>query len=298
MDEWLRTLSEWAAWGETLVFGGPAGRCGGVRPNFSCPMIRETCMPRYQSTTVEALELQRSKLALALVGQLTVVTFRLLTGHVTGTAAGLFLFVVGNNARCSLRTSLVTSYVVLGSVSGVLDVFDLLREILSFGSGFLALPFDVHLSQNLSAISLVLAPVAEIGGAHCAWDCYLRPSMLFRDVSARENSAADASPWLYHGLAAAVGQALYDPRAELPSPALLAPPASPPRTRQPHDDAWPTPSAPPDPRCCRSPEQEACSECGAALPPGGRWQGSGRYWGEVYCTSCWSYWGSEPARIG
>lgn len=317
MDEWFQTLSDWAKWGETLMFGGQGAAqcCGGMR----CPMIRDTCLPKYQPTTVEALEQQRGKLGMALLGQLTVVTFRLVTGHFSGGAVGLFIFVVGNNARCSLRTSLLTSYVVLGSVAGALDVLDLLKEILSFGTGFFALPFEAHLSQNLTAISLLMAPAAEFGGARSAWDSYLRPSMLFQDAEASQSGheigASSSPPWFQHPLAAAVGQALYDPWAGSAAPALLAQPSTPRhRTRQHRDESWPTPSAPPELRCGRSPGQEDfhwsggrsfqehCVECGAELHGGRCWYGSGHYAGKAYCQQCWSAWASssssQPARIG
>lgn len=292
MEDWFQTLSEWASWGENLVFSGHgAANCRGVR----CPMIRDACrdacLPRYQATSVDTLEQQRGRMCLALAGQLTVVTFRLVTGHFSGGAVGLFIFIVGNNARCSLRSSLLTSFIVLGTTAGALDVLDLLREILGFGTGFFALPFAEHLSQNLTAISLLLAPVTEFAGAQAAWDSYLRPSMLFEQAAGQDaGSSASAPPWSQHPLAAAVGQALYDPHGGLGFAQLATPP---PRSRQPRVDPWPASPAPLDLRCRM---QDHCFECGAAVPKGDCWYGTGHYAEKAYCHRCWSAWAvSQPA---
>jgi len=137
-------------------------------------------MPRYMPTDIEELEERRTSLLLSLTGQFTVVLFRFMTGHWSSAVIGLVVFVVGNRARCSLQNTTLTSFVVLGFGTGLLDSVDLLHNILSYGSHFFVLPLEANLLQDLYAISLVLAPAVEIGGARVAWDSFLQPELLLR----------------------------------------------------------------------------------------------------------------------
>jgi len=140
--------------------------------------VWEACFPTYNPTTVPVLEDRRQTLAVALVGQLSVVICRVLTGHLGGGAVGLIVFIVGNNARCSLQASNLTCYVALGFTVGSLDIFEVVQRLFSADLLF-QFPFTEFLARDLSTVGMVLAPVVEMAGARTAWDCYLSPSMLF-----------------------------------------------------------------------------------------------------------------------
>eukprot|EP00490_Sorites_sp_Unknown_P013356 CAMPEP_0114669364 /NCGR_PEP_ID=MMETSP0191-20121206/37935_1 /TAXON_ID=126664 /ORGANISM="Sorites sp." /LENGTH=224 /DNA_ID=CAMNT_0001924835 /DNA_START=44 /DNA_END=714 /DNA_ORIENTATION=+ len=109
----------------------------------------ETLVPRYCPSTVPALEARRENLAVALAGQLSVFFCRFLTGHWGSSGVGLMVFVVGNNARCSLQVSELTCYLALAGGAGALDVLDLLQHL-----------------------------VAGTIASQIAYGCYLSPSML------------------------------------------------------------------------------------------------------------------------
>merc|ERR1719265_2595968 len=126
-------------------------------------------MPRYMSTDIEELEDRRQSMLLSLTGQFTVVLFRFLTGHWSAGVIGLVVFAVGNRVRCSLQNTTLTSFVILGFGTGLLDSVDLLHNILSYGTHFFSLPLEYHLQQDLWAIALTLAPVSEVSGARLAW---------------------------------------------------------------------------------------------------------------------------------
>lgn len=136
-------------------------------------------MPPYQATAVDILEERRSHMGLALLGQLTVVVCRLLTGHLGSATMGLAVFVIGNRARCSLHSGSLTAYVMLGGGCSALDTLTLLQELLAYGTSFIALPVSGHFGQDLSAVSMLFAPLVEYSGARIAWESYLDPTMLF-----------------------------------------------------------------------------------------------------------------------
>eukprot|EP00930_Biecheleria_cincta_P043632 TRINITY_DN29949_c0_g1_i1.p1 TRINITY_DN29949_c0_g1~~TRINITY_DN29949_c0_g1_i1.p1 ORF type:complete len:375 (+),score=47.82 TRINITY_DN29949_c0_g1_i1:55-1125(+) len=172
----------------SYFFGGKSGN-GEDGPGLR--EIIEACCPTYLPTSVAKLEKNRQTMGLALAGQLSVVMCRVLTGHLGGGVVGLFVFVVGNNARCSLQASNLTLYVVLGTCVGAMDIFDLFQRLVG-GVSLVALPFLDNMAQDLEAMSLFLAPVFEVGGARVAWDSYLSPAMLF-EASAPNSSHAPMS---------------------------------------------------------------------------------------------------------
>eukprot|EP00437_Effrenium_voratum_P023274 CAMPEP_0181398646 /NCGR_PEP_ID=MMETSP1110-20121109/1157_1 /TAXON_ID=174948 /ORGANISM="Symbiodinium sp., Strain CCMP421" /LENGTH=314 /DNA_ID=CAMNT_0023520621 /DNA_START=8 /DNA_END=949 /DNA_ORIENTATION=- len=131
-------------------------------------VVWDTLVPRYAPTIVPSLERRRENFAVALAGQLSVFLCRILTGHFGAGGVGLIIFVVGNNARCSLQVSELTCYVALSGFVGCLDVFDLLQHLAS-GQALLHLPIDLHLAENLQALSLWLAPCAV----------FMSPEMFF-----------------------------------------------------------------------------------------------------------------------
>jgi len=200
-------------WGDYLLGGNCSdirGRaysrsnCGG----FSC--MRETVMPTYVPTQVEELESNRLRLGLALCGQVTVVCCRLLTGHIGASCIGAIVFVVGNKARCSLISSSLTSYVILGFLVGTLDTVDLVQNAATLGSSFFLFPLQAHLFEDLSALSLVLAPVSEFGGVRVAWESYIQPAYLRQQAHAssydepRGARGDETMPYM-HGHTATVG---------------------------------------------------------------------------------------------
>mmetsp|Transcript_2032 Transcript_2032/g.3789 ORF Transcript_2032/g.3789 Transcript_2032/m.3789 type:complete len:376 (-) Transcript_2032:63-1190(-) len=140
--------------------------------------VWEACFPVYHPTTVPVLEERRQTMSMALVGQLSVVIARVLTGHLGGGAVGLIVFIVGNNARCSLQASNLTCYVALGFTVGSLDIFELVQRLFSSELLF-QLPFTDFMARDLETVSMVLAPLCEMTGAQTAWNSYLSPSMLF-----------------------------------------------------------------------------------------------------------------------
>jgi hypothetical protein len=113
------------------------------------------------------------------MGQFVMVTFRVITGNVGGAAMGALVFIVGNQARCSLQASALTSFVILGYTLGTLDAIELVKHIATDRLHFFILPFQEHVITDLCSISLIMAPIAEVTGARLAWDSYLTPNMLF-----------------------------------------------------------------------------------------------------------------------
>lgn len=187
-SSWWESLESVVGWTDymlgtssALCFGdrGPGGKSG-----RSCgqgmQVFREVMLPQYMATEIEELETRRQSMLLSLTGQFTVVLFRFLTGHWGSAVIGLVVFAVGNRARCSLQNTSLTSFVILGFGTGLLDSVDLLHNIVSHGTGFFVFPLEQNLLQDLWAIALALAPVAEVGGARLAWDSFLQPELLLR----------------------------------------------------------------------------------------------------------------------
>lgn len=166
-----------AAAGSDGSFCGSGGRGGGS--GHGCRKARDICLPTYFPTQVVHLEEQRQSLGLALMGQLVVVTFRVLTGSIGSAVIGSLVFVIGNQARCSLQTSSLTSFVILGYTIGALDSVELVRHVVDLRFSFFMLPFQENIITDLSAMAMLMAPIIEVLGARIAWDSYLTPSMLF-----------------------------------------------------------------------------------------------------------------------
>lgn len=158
-------------------------------------------MPQYMPTDIEELEESRQSMLLSLTGQFTVVLFRFATGHWSSAIIGLAVFCIGNRARCSLQNTNLTSFVVLGFGTGILDSVDLLHSILSLGTGFFVLPLETNLLRDLTAIGLALAPISELSGARAAWDSFLKPELLLRpaggcaSVQRYQGYMPAPSPW-------------------------------------------------------------------------------------------------------
>jgi hypothetical protein len=162
-----------------LVEGNSQECCGGRGAGSGSKKMRDICLPTYHPTQIVQLEEQRQHLGLALMGQFVMVTFRVVTGNVGGAAIGALVFIVGNQARCSLQASALTSFVILGYTLGSLDAVELIRHLASDHFDFFQLPFNEHVILDLNAMQLILAPFIEVTGARLAWDSYLTPSMMF-----------------------------------------------------------------------------------------------------------------------
>ncbi|CAK9026543.1 unnamed protein product [Durusdinium trenchii] len=281
-------------------------------------VLWETLVPRYCSSTVPALELRRENLAIALAGQLSVFFCRFLTGHWGASGVGLLVFVVGNNARCSLQVSELTCYLALAGGAGMLDVLDLIQHVVT-GAIMVHLPFVDHLALNLEAFSLLLAPCCELYGSQLAYGCYLSPSMLFE----RDDRL--------------MMQSMMDPRQSMmfyPNPhrfhSLPIRPSDPMRTRMPPTEGggagwdvasmipgWPWPDVRaympdfgqagqvdalasssqdlPHAMKRRNAVDVACAECGCTIRAGQGRCGTGDFFGSVYCSNCWNVWGSSQS---
>mmetsp|Transcript_11310 Transcript_11310/g.21301 ORF Transcript_11310/g.21301 Transcript_11310/m.21301 type:complete len:332 (+) Transcript_11310:35-1030(+) len=318
----VQAIYEWAQY---IVQG--AARCASGPSNGDVGTGRvawDALVPRYHPTTVASLEERRENLSLALMGQLSIVFCRLLTGHLGACGIGLIIFVVGNNARCSLQVSELTCYVALGGCAGTIDAFDLISHFLQGGHHLvLALPFADNLASNLEVFSLWMSPMAELMGARTAYGCYLNPSMLFEFEAPNPQMSLQSQygqPIFHAGHFAAAGFRSVPPR-----------PSDPMRTRMPGvwgDVAsmmpgWPgmmdarsqpmgsgntegqfpgydsegyasssrdRPHAVTSQSKRRNDSEVCCTGCGDAVPPGEGWLGTGAFYGQVYCARCWSSW--------
>jgi len=291
-------------------------------------VVWETLVPRYCSSTVPALEARRENLAIALAGQLSVFFCRFLSGHWGASGVGLLVFVVGNNARCSLQVSELTCYLALAGGAGALDVLDLLQHLVA-GTIAVHVPFADHLALNLQALGLLMAPCCEFYGGHIAYGCYLSPAMLFerdeRMMMDPRQSMMDPRQSQMMSLYAYPHAAYHSLPPRLPDPM---------RTRMPPDAGWGDhvasmiPGWPGwqdvqaympgwaavgayqnqvDALASSSQEQPhaslkrrnsvdvACAECGATIPAGRGRCGTGDFFGCVYCSNCWSLWGSQSS---
>lgn len=279
-DAWMHTVSDWCDY----LLG------------------RQWC-PHYQPTYVEELELQRENLALALIGQLTVVSFRLWTGHVAGGVVGLIVFVVGNRARCSLQTSSLTAYICFSFALGALDSADLLQHLGAgltegFGTDFFALPFQTHVLQDLGAISILLAPVTEIYGAWTASGSYAKPDMFFLPQNSTVACTLGYGPVSWYTPEQMVPRPLVTPfRAQAWAEGFHGCPrtsaaglghcwvaAAEPLQPQGGGQTWQGGSG----QACSC--QETCAGCGALLASGSGWRGTGPRNGGTYCGPCWDRW--------
>lgn len=167
-----------------LASGGSGVNCECVRRTAanSGPVIskaRDVCFPVYFTTQVRELEVTREKMTLSLLGQIVVVTCRVLSCDFGGALLGTVVFVVGNQARCSLQATRLTGYVVAGYAMGCLDVMELFHYTVQHGLSVYMMPFSCSMYTNLNTFSRVLAPLVEVGGARLAYNSYLEPSMLF-----------------------------------------------------------------------------------------------------------------------
>lgn len=299
----------------------PCGHCLDLTGSRShrdqrCQVLWDTCLPTYKATHVHELEIRRSSMALALAGQLLVIGFRAISGHVGSCLIGMVIFVVGNNARCSLQSSTITGYVITGLTFGVFDAVDLVKHLFGMGSAFLIFPFSSNITSNLPALSMLIAPVAEIGGARIAWDSYLQPSMLFQrpmdgspGVASRLQDEMPLSPWWWnqfspsaplvycdtagHGSSSECSHGAAIDGSHL-SPQKWALPRSP----DPEQRWWVLPNnaassgEKPWDSAVKTTFQETCAQCGDGIVGGDAWYGAGHHSAHLYCGRCWAYWAS------
>lgn len=291
----------------------------------------ETLVPKYCPSTVQSLETRRENFALSLAGQLSVFFCRFLSGHFGSSSVGLLVFVVGNNARCSLQPSELTCYIALACGAGTLDILDLLQQVVA-GTIAVHLPFADHLALNLQAFGLLMAPICEFAGSHMAWGCYLTPAMLFEGPEVR---SMVMDPRAYPQVMSTYQRQMFHSLPmRLPGPASgpsgpSAPGGDPMRTRMPPVEAgwgdqvasmipmwgWPDVQAympfaggyQVDALASSSQEQPhasmkrrnsvdvACAECGNTIRAGQGRCGTGDFFGCVYCSNCWNVWGSAAA---
>lgn len=151
---------------------------------------RELCFPRYQATRFDEVEEQREELHVALTGQILVVSCRAATGDFAGAVVGAVIFVLGNQARCTLKVSHLTAYVALSGIFGMFDALAFVTGILHHGTSFFIFPMSENLLQDLTAIELAMAPVCQLKGAMIAYHCYPSPELLFE-----QRPASDAMMW-------------------------------------------------------------------------------------------------------
>eukprot|EP00913_Durusdinium_trenchii_P034138 g31951.t1 len=264
-------------------------------------VLWETLVPRYCSSTVPALELRRENLAIALAGQLSVFFCRFLTGHWGASGVGLLVFVVGNNARCSLQVSELTCYLALAGGAGMLDVLDLIQHVVT-GAIMVHLPFVDHLALNLEAT---------------------KKTVVGRGIRRHHRSG--------------IPRSMMDPRQSMmfyPNPhrfhSLPIRPSDPMRTRMPPTEGggagwdvasmipgWPWPDVRaympdfgqagqvdalasssqdlPHAMKRRNAVDVACAECGCTIRAGQGRCGTGDFFGSVYCSNCWNVWGSSQS---
>jgi len=270
-DRWCVSLEDWGRY----IFEVCQSAIGG------------TCWPEYQPTCVRAVEVQRESLGLALAGQLTVVSLRLLTGHVGEGAVALVVFAMGNRARCSLRASRLSAYIGFTFSLAVLDAAALVNSIGALGLDFFTLPLQAHLSQNLTSISMMISPVAETCGGFAAWECLSRPGLILMPgqdtapVNPHPNNVPryTAGGWQRQ-------QALSWPghRGHWPSEASMAGGRAG-QVAWPEEALWPA-------------KAEAwCAECGRGVSARDGWRGTGPFQDKVYCKWCWASW-TQADRIG
>lgn len=172
----MAALRAWVDWTNHLVGGGgpggPLACCAGVRRSGTT-RCRDLCLPAYRPTDVEALEVSRENLAVALFGQILVVTCRCLTGNVAGGLLGMVVFILGNHARCSLKAANLTGYVVVGFTIGTLDAATLVARLADVGL------WNFLLGQDMTGLAVLLAPAAELVGARAAWQSYVDPQRIW-----------------------------------------------------------------------------------------------------------------------
>lgn len=168
-DSFTSALRTAAGWGNFIIGGACLKH---VRKDRTCQVLQEKCVPEYAITFDEQVERKRFQVGLALAGQVAVIACRLMTGHFTCACLGLVVYILGNNARCSLYIPTVSGFIAVGFAAGCLDTLELLHRLTSGVAGFYTFPFDANLVNDLSAMAFVLAPVTEVGGAALALDIY------------------------------------------------------------------------------------------------------------------------------
>jgi len=258
-------------------------------------IVVDACAPRYHCTSIVEREHQRELLGLALLGQVTTVGLRLVTGHLGGGVCSLVVLILGNNARCSLDTGILSGFVMVGSVACAKDTFDLIHNMFGFwGLNFIVLPFQANLAFNLTVISAVLSPVTELFGVWCALASMATPEILRQPCGQDEPFAMSQMPCMarmkLHNpmLSTAIGGMLggsngfWKMASAAPSCPLqhfgLAP----------SNDAR---------HAMFTPSEQRCVECGKTPPEGNFWQGTGDFAACFYCYQCWVAW-TEPENMG
>jgi len=252
---WASPLQAWCdeALGG-LGLGGIGTLCAGVRRRSpSSRSCRDLCMPDYQSTSVEPLEASRR--SLALIGQLTVVSFRVLTGQLGGGLVGMVIFIAGNQARCTLKLSSLTGYVVLSTSVGTRDLATLLQQLFRLGSSFFPLPFEANLTQDLLALALMIAPLSELTGAWAAYNAYPSHDMLFNQHIVTHQTSARPASYLMN-----TARSMLSPDAG--AGAL----------------------------CSQAPQVLCCAQSTQPVQHHEGRLGTGTYSGHLYCNDCWAAW--------
>eukprot|EP00929_Paragymnodinium_shiwhaense_P087162 TRINITY_DN47444_c0_g1_i1.p1 TRINITY_DN47444_c0_g1~~TRINITY_DN47444_c0_g1_i1.p1 ORF type:complete len:382 (+),score=34.13 TRINITY_DN47444_c0_g1_i1:123-1268(+) len=217
-------------WSEFLL-GGSLSLCLSANrspgPDNALHKLKDACVPLYQATAIPPLEMSRANLAVSLTGQLVVICCKLGSGHMGGAALGAVIFIIGNQARCSVQTGQLNAYVAGAGVLGVMDALELLKVIGYDGLHFMTYPSG-GVSRSLERLALILAPLSELSGARFAYSSYLRPEMLFQPpapqhglpperlsvprppmgdpMQARRLGLLDTSIWTTLGLNQAAGQ--------------------------------------------------------------------------------------------
>lgn len=326
----MRAVQTWLEWADFLFPGLATGNhCLGSCSTSAKQNCRDLCFPMYMPTVMQDIENRRDNLGLALLGQLIVISCRCLTGDVCGSFVGMIIFVAGNNARCSLKASNLTSFVVLATSLGTFDGLSLLRGLWTSGTSFFMLPFEEHVLLDLHAISLLVAPISEIYGACIAWESYLNPSMLFgihggaphcMVPMASHNSVFGVPPALRHPSQLLVHAGAAWPQGFLQDGSVHGTPffapsdlyGSGPSAPHTSSETGAPPSMPPStpPHAGRqsrgmaiSPiamgimagtggaDEEHCFECGQVVRHNSEgWCGTGTHSQILYCRKCWASW--------
>lgn len=285
----LQLLGDWAGY----LYGSftCAGEYfGSSNPQDACV---ELCMPKYMATSVCHLEERREHLGLALAGQLIVVTCRCLSGDVGGAIVGMVIFVIGNQARCSLRVWPLTTYIVVAAPFGIIDTFSLVRSLWTLGTGFVFPTLTQHLLADLQAVSLLIAPAAEIWGASLASESYLDPTMVFLPSPGHSGNFSSSLPlapamqYLQPGHGRSQVQGYLGGQNFLAQGLQFFAPSAPyASTASPRASMGDTGGA----------DEDCCYHCGQPIRTAQEgWFGTGAHTDMLYCGRCWASW-SSPER--
>lgn len=253
-------------------------------------------------------------LSLALLGQVTVIVFDLVTGQFGGAAVGVVLFIAGNQARCSLASPKLSCYICMAAIKSITDGWVLLGNLTS-PTTLLFFPFEDNLHHDLMSLASLLAPLCDWGGMRVAWDCFLDPSMVL--AHQRLPSAGLRGPQsLQVEVPSAPSERLWSQFSYLTQP---PPPSSVEPVR---NQGWPEPEVPGEEYhsptahagsflrrwglswsdaanegagAARSAEDVPplgrCGQCGNVISTATQGRlGSGQFANQLYCVECWRSW--------